>query len=320
MHITADSHPETRLIDMQDRLIPAGERGIVILGMHRSGTSLVANLVRQWGAYFGEDGQILPANKWNEAGHWEFEPLVRFNRKLLAQAGAATFVPPRDGAGAELEASGSRGPMRDAALRLVAGMAGHGGAWAWKDPQLALLLRFWEKVWTAPVYLVVVRHPLSVAESLCARDGFPASAALLLWQRHMQCILKAVRNAPERSFFVEYEALLESPAARCSDLSSFLETAIPLTRGENRLSAMCASVQGRLDHSSKDRGALTADQRRLYEVIREAAATQRVPELLEDEIQPHPCWRDYLTCWHSIEDVSMRCRAIRRQLREINGC
>lgn len=68
-------------------------RGVLVLGMHRSGTSLTASLISAWGAYAGEH-HLIPGDTWNPAGYWEYLPLVRLNMDLLNAVGARTMIPP----------------------------------------------------------------------------------------------------------------------------------------------------------------------------------------------------------------------------------
>ncbi|HUY15430.1 MAG TPA: sulfotransferase family protein, partial [Terriglobia bacterium] len=62
------------------------QKRIIVLGMHRSGTSLVAEAVHKWGA-FGND-EFLPTDYRNPQGYWEYAPLVHFNRRLMVSAGS----------------------------------------------------------------------------------------------------------------------------------------------------------------------------------------------------------------------------------------
>src|SRR5580700_6286943 len=59
----------------------AKQRIVAVLGMHRSGTSLLTNLLNVLGVDLGED--LLAGNASNEMGHWENESIYRTQDALL---------------------------------------------------------------------------------------------------------------------------------------------------------------------------------------------------------------------------------------------
>ena len=68
---------------------------VCIIGMHRSGTSMVANLLRRHGLSLGPDECLLGANESNQAGHFEHAGFVEINEALLKQLGGSWDNPPR---------------------------------------------------------------------------------------------------------------------------------------------------------------------------------------------------------------------------------
>ncbi|OYX67581.1 MAG: hypothetical protein B7Y81_19015 [Caulobacter sp. 32-67-35] len=79
-----------------------------------------------------------------------------------------------------------------------------------KDPRSSILASFWrqalEEIAVDPVYVIMVRHPLEVAESLLARNGSPREKSLLLWTSYMLAIERDTRDAPR--VFVTYSDML----------------------------------------------------------------------------------------------------------------
>ena len=127
------------------------KQGIIVLGMPRSGTSLVADLVYRWGAYAGPKQALLKADEWNTQGYWEYIPLKRLNDDLLAAVRASERVPPAtDEIVAEM-ASDSH--LREKARRLLfAKMQAGADVWFWKDPRLPILLPVWNTIWDEMIY------------------------------------------------------------------------------------------------------------------------------------------------------------------------
>jgi hypothetical protein len=68
--------------------------GVVILGMHRSGTSLVTRLVSLLGLALCREDDLLAGRKANPRGHWESNSMLAFNDRLLEELDASWFCPP----------------------------------------------------------------------------------------------------------------------------------------------------------------------------------------------------------------------------------
>src|SRR5260370_30538384 len=73
------------------RLMP-----IVVAGMHRSGTSMVAALLYHAGLYLGARKELMPPGPDNEDGYWENVRFVELNEELLRAAGGGWDEPPKE--------------------------------------------------------------------------------------------------------------------------------------------------------------------------------------------------------------------------------
>lgn len=213
----------SKMRDTAKRLKP-----ILILGMHRSGTSLAGEIIDRWGAYGGEQENMMPATQENPRGYWEYLPLVELNDELLTDLDSSWCVPPADDAAVQSRAGKTQ--FRRKAESLIKAMNRSKRTWYWKDPRLSILLPYWLKVLPNPTIIVCLRNPLEIADSLKSRrrmQGFsefeiPESAALLLWQIYLMRIflnIPTVRNV----FLFPYEAALKDPTGQCKRLLSFLE-------------------------------------------------------------------------------------------------
>src|SRR3546814_15012580 len=63
----------------------ADSTGILILGMHRSGTSALTRVLNLLGVALGE--RLMPAGKGNESGHWESLAVYEAHEQLLTALG-----------------------------------------------------------------------------------------------------------------------------------------------------------------------------------------------------------------------------------------
>lgn len=267
--------------------------------MHRSGTSLVAELLHGAGAYAGEEESLLPANEWNERGYWEYLPLVRFNDDLLACVDSSWSVPPQRTDEYKLTEHALDTSSREAALRLIDSMGSGGRTWFWKDPRLALVLPFWQSLWNDPIYVICIRNPLEIAHSLQRRFHLPLSASLLLWQCYMTSILRHLRGR-RQLLFIEYERLVQTPTEQCARLLSFLSKhGGPSPGGESGNMEDLASIVRRnlKHHESRDPFDLveivSSEQKKLYSFLR-GLVENPAADFDDADFGIYPGYREYL--------------------------
>ena len=151
--------------------------GVIVLGMHRSGTSAVTQALGMLGLEPGRDEALMGAGPSNESGHWEITALTECNDRLLREGGGRWSGPPaNDG----VFTDAGLAHFCDEARVLTADLL-PAEPWAWKDPRLCLTLPFWQSVLaTRPAMVVCLRHPLEVAASLARRNGFAVPYGLAL--------------------------------------------------------------------------------------------------------------------------------------------
>jgi hypothetical protein len=197
---------------------------VVILGMHRSGTSLVTRLVSLMGLALPHDDDLFVGQRPNPRGHWESKSLVAFNNGLLEERDATWFCPPSLSAG-DVSRMLDR-HASDALARFYSAYTEQ--PWVWKDPRTCVLLPFWSAVLgERAAYVLVVRHPLEVSDSLARRNGYRPEVSLALWERYTR---EAMLGAAGRPMLVcTYDGVLADPAGWCERLVAFLgELGAPL--------------------------------------------------------------------------------------------
>lgn len=160
-------------------VVPAASPGAVcVLGMHRSGTSLLTGLLEMCGIRLGPAEKIMQPKADNPSGFWEHLDIHEINEQLLARLGGRWDDPVLP---VDWEASPDLETFLRRARRTVERDFEGQGMWAFKDPRTALLLPFWRQVIPDCQFIICVRHPLDVAKSLHQRDGLSVSHALRLW-------------------------------------------------------------------------------------------------------------------------------------------
>ncbi|MCG3169454.1 MAG: hypothetical protein CALGDGBN_00972 [Pseudomonadales bacterium] len=162
---------------------------LLVLGMHRSGTSCVAGMLQGCGFHAGE---VSAWDPYNQRGNREDPEIVRLNDAVLQRHDAAWNDPPRTPL--TLIGETLRG-TRDA---ILASVAQHAQAWMFKDPRTLLTLPFWREALPNPFRIGVFRHPVRVALSLYFRepDTQGIGAGLALWLDYNRRLLAEYRRAP----------------------------------------------------------------------------------------------------------------------------
>lgn len=186
----------------------AQARPLVITGMHRSGTSLLASLFAGAGVHVGT--RLIGASRGNDRGHWEDLDFYELHARILEANGvgnegfsctADLIVPP---------------PLRDQAAAVIAAKA-VATPWGWKDPRTTLFLDFWQSLLPEAVFVFVFRSPWEVADSLFRRGDeifvrHPAFA-IRVWHHYNRRILDFCAAHSSRCLVKEVTQIVADPAA-----------------------------------------------------------------------------------------------------------
>jgi hypothetical protein len=212
--------PAVFALDLAAALRPRSpRRAVLVLGMHRSGTSAVTGLLGLLGVNVGQEDDLMSGDVFNAKGYWESSLLTDFQELLLQRFGGTWDSPP------DLVAGWERDPRlireRGRARRIVERLYGSSENWAWKDPRTCLTLPFWRVALPLePSVIVIHRHPLEVARSLEARDGFALDHGVRLWQLYNEALLENADGLP--ALVLSYSDLLAEPVAVAERLARFL--------------------------------------------------------------------------------------------------
>lgn len=179
---------------------------LLVLGMHRSGTSALTRVLNLLGADLPQ--HLVPAKQGNELGFWESADLNETHNQLFRELGrdwqsidpmpANWFMVPPAGA------------YRDRIVKLLSRDFPNGDLFAIKDPRICRLVPLWREVLKVfgaePRVVLPLRNPLEVAASLKALNGMAQGKALLLWLLHVLDAERYTRDLPRS--FVDYDDLL----------------------------------------------------------------------------------------------------------------
>jgi hypothetical protein len=158
---------------------------VVVLGMHRSGTSSAAGALVRLGAAAPQ--HLIAPNADNERGYWESPVIVDLNGAILAAGGSDW----KDWRKFDLNKIGAlkANALRARAKEALAEEFGDVGFAVMKDPRMCRLMPFWGPVFADAKWsvraLLPIRSPLEVGQSLYCRDGLSPAYGCLLWLRHV---------------------------------------------------------------------------------------------------------------------------------------
>ncbi len=196
-------------------------RIVIVVGMHRGGTSAVARTLASLGVDLGDN--LIPPGDDNPRGFWEDRDCWAINEELLQHLGSAydrlapawRFVQP-DPAVSALKIK--------AAQLLIRKTAQYGPVFGFKDPRTSRLLPFWRQVIQScdlnPSYVIALRNPLSVALSLQKRNQISAEKSYFLWLQHMLPAVLDTVGSPR--VIVDYDLLINQPAEQLRRIADAL--------------------------------------------------------------------------------------------------
>lgn len=182
---------------------------IVVLGMHRSGTSAVTRGLEALGVNLGDN--FVPDNWDNELGFWEDADIVAFNEDLQKKLGYLWY-----GSTVVNEISWDDTILIEAqeqAKNLLEKKINQNSIYAFKDPRTAVLIEFWLKIFQelglTPNFIIALRNPLEVADSLFKRNGLSIDKSLFLWIASMIQSITYTKN--KSCLIVGYDEMLRTP-------------------------------------------------------------------------------------------------------------
>ncbi len=158
---------------------------IFVIGMHRSGTSMVARVLNMLGCAL--PGELISPEYGNPLGFWEPKDVVEINSDICNLIDRH-WADPKPLAPEWMDNSRLM-DIYKRAEEVVARMEGSGQYVVIKDPRMSRLASFWAAIFLSTnvevKFITCLRNPLDVAASLAKRDGIALDHALQLWTSYM---------------------------------------------------------------------------------------------------------------------------------------
>jgi len=190
---------------------------VIVLGMHRSGTSMVAGVLSKLGVNMG---QALVGKSWsNPLGHFEDRDFVELNKRILEAAGGSWDAPPSESAIRDQERS-----FTEEIKAIIGTKEQESDMWGWKDPRTSVTIELYLPYLTNPYFIVCHRDYRAIAESLRRRDGMEIEEGIKLAEIYEERIEGFFRAHPELPRLdIRYEDVLAAPERMLRKIIDFLE-------------------------------------------------------------------------------------------------
>lgn len=246
--------------------------GILLAGMHRSGTSALARFLGLLVGYEGRAGAAFD----NVEGHWEDPRLNRILDESLRACDADWASPPLS----PLDLASTQPPDRLDRLTSVLSELGT-QPWVLKDPRLCLVLQsVVERLPSRPVVVCTFRDPREVAHSIHRRDGYQPEYGLALWEVYTRLLVLQAGSLRSAVAWASYDRLLDDPDGLAERLGTFLaEAGIEVTPA--RTAEARGSIKPGLRHHRQGGDGdveLSPQQARLLDLVRAADDADSTPD------------------------------------------
>jgi hypothetical protein len=247
---------------------------IIMLGMHRSGTSVVTRILGSFGLYTGwlkdrndESLFFLWINDWlmgKAGGSWSYpEPFIELlNHQELYKATVSYLY----GFFRFPYFHAYLGPAMSLRYQSVSKIS---SPWGWKDPRNIYTLPLWLELFPNAKVVFIYRHGIDVANSLYTRQKkeiemandtstilhrhgrllrghwlntgvLSLESCFTLWEKYNQQALTYIRSIEDHVFSIKYENLLENPIKIISELAEFCELDIASSEIEKQAARLNA--------------------------------------------------------------------------------
>lgn len=187
---------------------------VVVLGMHRSGTSLVGNVLRNLGI---DMGKRLAKAKWtNPLGHFEDKDFVDLNNRILRLAGGSWDKPPQQD-----KIRHQNDAVKTEIVKLV--QERDSQVWGWKDPRTSLTMELYLPYLTNPYFIVCRRDIKAISRSLRRRDQLDFRSGERLTKIYRERIDDFFRRNPHLPrLHLSYEIATSDPETTVKKIIEFL--------------------------------------------------------------------------------------------------
>lgn len=277
------------------------QKTIIVLGMHRSGTSALTNAIVNAGAYAGSEDKLIAADNNNELGYFERYDVININDELLIKNVFREYPKIKkynchkknndfEGLGwifgawlqNKIQAEGLEERIENYITNLISECPKNKDLII-KDPRMSLTFPIWKNKLHKPVIILMVRHPSAVANSLWERDKFSKTLSYTIWFNYMKMIMANIKGTP--TYLVDYDQLIKDKEKTLRNVISWLNNNSFKLYLEN-IDAAIGAIKTNLNHSNQNNDDLGYDEVIEYynKVIADAPEVVETDKLHQEKI------------------------------------
>ncbi len=216
---------------------------IFVIGMHRSGTSAMAGALHQLGITIGKD--IMAPNEYNEKGYFENNKVYRLNDEIFEFLGVnwhTTYL---------LEENWYErqdlGHFKERIVQILDEEFANEDLFLIKDPRISILAPIWIEVFDGlgieMKWIMMLRHPFEIGESLKRRESFTAFKTSLIWRDHVLRTLLHFKHLDGK--LIEFDQLIDDPDSTLREIIAQFDLDAPAS---SKFNAAFDFVDRRLRH------------------------------------------------------------------------
>ena len=222
-----------------------GNKVVCVLGMGRSGTSALTRVLNLLGVYIGGEEDLMSPAPENPDGFWEHNKIVEIHDQILRLFSSDWFstnvLPNNWRENPQIDV------YKDKLKNVLHQEFAERKIWGFKDPRTCILLPLWKEIFDEleldPFFIVSVRNPIDVAESLRKRDNLDMGHSFRLWAYHNCNILYYTKDSKNK--VILYDDLIEKSKSVIQSVINFLDIQVDEIQMENAI----ASIKGYYRHS-----------------------------------------------------------------------
>lgn len=179
----------------------------IIMGMHKSGTTLISEMLDLSGISMQEE---LDKRSYDQGNYFERRSTKAMNKKLLSSDGKNSLRVIR-----QLQGNQNKNELNLKAQRILNDAARtSAGDWGFKDPRNCLTYDFWSSLLPEHKIICIYRNPENVHAHYTGRRKLSVSRgfrALRAWSIYNNSMLKAYKSqSAEGRIMINYERLMAS--------------------------------------------------------------------------------------------------------------
>src|SRR5271165_3872237 len=289
---------------------------VLVLGMHRSGTSLCSHILSAFGLDMADD---IRADATNARGHWERWEIVEYHDSILGLFNRDYLGRFHDFA---LPVAWWADPRVVQIRREIVAFLEHRMGdryFGFKDPRSVRLLPMCHQIFIelklAPRIVLCLRNPAQISRSLNAREGLDPEIGEYRWLVHM---IDFFRYMSKYEFCtIEYEEWFRDPSVNTEKLQKFLDLSWQQSEADLGL-VLSGIIEPALRHDDSDhREAGQPLVRTLYKLTgqasQDAAARDQIAHIVSQFVSFQQLQRPFLQVFEYVAKTAAKYREIEQE-------